>query len=121
MPLDTSTGRVEAGDVAMDKTETRPFQLRLVLQSRASSSNDGKSNAKMQYQMQMSAIGSHPSNLDERGLAHSNCFDSTLRNIYHEHAYLGGQLSFGCWDEIVDDGLNVSKDESFTANEMRDM
>ena len=61
------------------------------------------------------------SNLHERGLAHSNCFDSTLRNIYHEHAYLGGQLSFGCWDEIVDDGLNVSKDESFTTNEMRDM
>ena len=50
------------------------------------------------------------SNLHEHGLAHSNRFDSTLRNIYHEHADLGGQSSFGCWDEIVDDGLDVEEE-----------
>ena len=47
---------------------------------------------------------------------------------YHEHADLGGQSSFGCWDEMVDDGLNVEEESGgfrrmncSTANEMRDM
>ena len=44
MPLDTSTGRVEAGDVAMDPMGDTPISApTFVLQSRASSSNDGKS------------------------------------------------------------------------------
>ena len=29
---------------------------------------------------------------------------------YHKHADLGGQSSFGCWDEMVDDGLNVEEE-----------